>query len=87
MNPLLEIKVQMTEGSSLSENVLSVTIKGFSAAIVVFLAARGGLAVLSHGKSAPNPLILFLFGFIGAVFSEPIWNWSKKRISNTFPST
>ena len=80
------IKTQVVNGNSLSENILSVIVKGFSAAIVVFLSARGGLAILNNGKSDPNPLILFLFVFIGAVFSEPIWNWARQKVSDTFPS-
>jgi len=72
--------------NSLSENILSAIIKGFSAAIVVFLAARGGIAILNNGKSDPNPLILFLFCFIGAVFSERIWNWARQQVSTRFPS-
>lgn len=72
--------------NSLSQNIMLVIIRGFSAAIIVFLAMRGGIAVINNGDSNPNPLILFLFCFIGSVFSDPIWSWAKQRILNLFPS-
>lgn len=69
----------------LNASLLMVVVRGFSAAIIVFLAARCGIAVINSGNSDPNPLVLFLFCFIGAVFSERIWAWAKKRITDTFP--
>jgi hypothetical protein len=50
----------------------------------VYLAARAGIAVVNSGNSDPNPLVLFLFCFIGAVFSERIWEWAKYKISDSF---
>jgi hypothetical protein len=69
-----------------SHDLMLVIVRGFSAAIVVFLSIRGGIAILNKGESNPDPLILFLFCFIGAVFSDPIWLWAKKKTEDTFPS-
>lgn len=71
--------------NSLTHKTMLVVVKGFSAAIVVFLATRGGISILNSGSSNPNPLILFLFCFIGAIFSDPVWEWSKQKILGTFP--
>jgi hypothetical protein len=64
--------------------LLVVLVRGFSAAIVVYLASRGGVAVINKGNSDPDPLALFLFCFLGAVYSERIWAWAKTKISTSF---
>jgi hypothetical protein len=69
---------------SVSESITLVIIRGFSASIIVFLAMRGGIAIFNSGQSNPNPSLLFLFCFIGAVFSDPIWRWAKGKIDGTF---
>jgi hypothetical protein len=79
--------IESDNEKSLTYKTMLVVVKGFSAAIVVFLATRGGISILNSGSSNPNPLILFLFCFIGAIFSDPIWEWSKQKIVNTFPKT
>lgn len=71
--------------AKVSHNVMLVLVRGFSATVVVFLAIRGGIAILNNGSNNPNPLILFLFCFIGSVFSDPIWVWAKNKIDKTFP--
>jgi hypothetical protein len=72
------------ENTNTGSYLLLIIVRGFSAAIVVYLAARGGIAVINKGVSDPDPLVLFLFCFIGAVFSERIWEWAKSRISTSF---
>ncbi|WP_217606675.1 hypothetical protein [Chitinophaga sp. GbtcB8] len=69
---------------SVGSNLLQVTVRGFSAAIVVYLAVRGGIALVASSNTDPSPLVLFLFCFIGAVFSERIWAWAKVQISASF---
>jgi hypothetical protein len=54
-------------------DLAGVVLRGFSAAIVVFLAAQGGLAVLAAGSGEPNPYVLLLACFVAAVYSERIW--------------
>lgn len=71
---------------SISASVALILIRGFSAAIVVFLTMRAGIAILNSGESNPSPMLLFLFCFIGAVFSEQIWLWAKEKVSKSYPS-
>jgi hypothetical protein len=54
-------------------DLAGVLLRGLSAAIVVFLAVQGGLAVLSGADSDPNPYVLLLACFVAAVFSERVW--------------
>jgi hypothetical protein len=61
-----------------------VIIRGFSAAIVIFLATKGSIAVMNTGSNEPNPYVLFFACLVGSVFSERIWEWAKKQISTKF---
>jgi hypothetical protein len=61
------------ETSSSVSDLAGVALRGISAAIVVFLAVQGGLAVLSGAGSDPNPYVLLLACFVTAVFSERVW--------------
>jgi hypothetical protein len=72
------IEAGTQERAQRSEHVLvrdlaGVLLRGLSAAIVVFLAVQGGLAVLSGADSDPNPYVLLLACFVAAVFSERVW--------------
>jgi hypothetical protein len=58
-----------------------VIIRGFSAAIVIFLATKGGIAIINNGNNNPNPHVLFFTCLVGAVFSERIWDWAKRQLS------
>jgi hypothetical protein len=54
---------------------------GMTAAIIIFLAAYGGLAVKgSDGGEDPNPYVLFATCLIAAVYSEDVWNWARGQI-------
>lgn len=52
---------------------------GTTSAVVVFLAAYGGLAVLGGSSGDPNPYVLFATCLIGAVYSEDVWNWARTK--------
>lgn len=65
--------------AKLKPNLFSVICIGGSAAIVVFLAAYGGIAVVAEVESAPNPYVLFVTCLVGAVFGEDIWQWARER--------
>ena len=65
-----------TEGPLVS-NITSVVIRGLSAAIVIFLAVEGGLAVFTFGDSDPNPYVLLFTCLVGAVYSEVIWKRAR----------
>jgi hypothetical protein len=51
-----------------------------TAAIVVFLAAYGGLAVLGAGGGDPNPYVVFVTCLIGAAYSEDVWSWARRKM-------
>lgn len=64
---------------SVVAEISRVAIRGVSAAIVIFLAAKGGLSILANGESEPNPYVLFFGCLVGAVFSEDVWVWARDR--------
>jgi len=64
----------------LVENLGGVVITGFGAAVVVFLAVEGGLAIFSTGSSEPNPYVLLFTCLLAAVFSEEVWDWAYDRL-------
>jgi hypothetical protein len=63
------------------EELIAVLIQGFSAAIVIFLAVQGGLAVFTSNLAKPNAYVLYFTCFIGAVFSEDVWTWAQKKMN------
>ena len=69
---------------TLISDLIGVIINGFSAAIVVFLAALGGLAIFSVSEAGnamePNPYALFLACLTAAVFSEDVWLRVRHRL-------
>ncbi len=48
--------------------------------MVVFLAAKGVIAVFTSGVSEVNPYILFFTCFVAAVFSEDVWKWAHEQL-------
>jgi len=59
-----------------------VVIRGFTAAIVVYLAIEGGLNVFSAQTNQANPYVLLFFCLVGAVFSEDVWVAARNRLQN-----
>ena len=59
---------------------VSLIVRGLSAAIIVFLAAKGGLAAVATGETSPNAYVLFFVCLVGAVFSERVWSWAHKYL-------
>ncbi len=64
------------------KDIPGVIIRGVSAAIVIFLGVKGGLAVFSTGEGEPNPYALFFTCLVGAVYSERIWEWAKEKLTS-----
>ena len=56
----------------------TVFVRGIAAAILVYLAVVGGLAVFTR-KSTPNPYAVYFACLVAAVFSEDVWNWAQQR--------
>jgi len=65
------------------KDIPGVIIRGISAAIVIFLGVKGGLAIFSSGEGEPNPYALFFTCLVGAVYSERIWEWAKEKLSSS----
>ena len=55
----------------------SVTIRGLSAALIVFLAIKGGLTIFAAGSAEPSPYALMLTCLVAAVFSEAVWEGAR----------
>jgi hypothetical protein len=70
----------------LVHDLTGVIIRGLLAAVVVFLAVEGGLAIFASGGGEPNPYVLLLTCLIAAVFSEQVWRWAEKELANTLSS-
>ncbi|MFY0618334.1 hypothetical protein [Shimia sp.] len=61
-----------------------VVFTGFGAALVVYLASYGGLAVVAtESVGDPNPYIVFSAAFAGAVFSKTIWARARGAVKET----
>ncbi|WP_434424149.1 hypothetical protein [Nannocystis pusilla] len=71
---------QIPPNSERVRDLFGVIIRGFSAALVIFLSVEGGIAVFSTEASSPNPYVLFFTCMVGAVFSEPVWEWAQARL-------
>ncbi|HEX9972665.1 MAG TPA: hypothetical protein VGD14_11400, partial [bacterium] len=55
-----------------------------SAAVVVFLSVKGGLAVFTTDEVESNAYVLFFTCLVGAVFSEKIWEWAQEKLGEKF---
>jgi hypothetical protein len=81
---LVETKVENQDVNKprglLVSDLTAVVIRGVSAAIVVFLAVEGGLAIFSANGGEPNPYVLLLTCLVAAVFSEHIWSWMEQDL-------
>ena len=70
----------------LVKDLTGVIIRGLLAAVVVFLAVEGGLAIFASGGGEPNPYVLLLTCLIAAVFSEQVWKWAENKLADTLGS-
>lgn len=75
---------QRKQGEPLVRDLASALIRGLSAAVVVFLSVKGGLAVFTTEDVEPNAYVLFFTCLVGAVFSENIWEWAREKLGQKF---
>lgn len=73
---------QRAENPLIINDLSGVTVRGVTAAIVVFLAVKGGLSVFSNGSEDVDPYALFFSCFLAAVFSEDVWDWAHDRLKS-----
>lgn len=59
-------------------------VRGLSAAVVVFLSVKGGLAVFTNQDVEPNSYVVFFTCLVGAVFSERIWEWAREWLKGKY---
>jgi enamine deaminase RidA (YjgF/YER057c/UK114 family) len=73
---------RQTDGS-LVKDLPTLIIRGATAAVVVFLAVKGGLAIFASGTGEPNSYVLLLTCLVAAAYSEDVWKtareWLKKQ--------
>jgi hypothetical protein len=77
----------LKEAGLMRSDIYSIIIRGFSAAIVIFLGVMGGLAIFSTSQAEPNPYALFFTCLVGAVYSEKIWEWAQEKLKTTLGSS
>ncbi len=77
---------EKNDQKALIDDFTGVLVKGFTAAIVVFLGVQGGLSILTTDPGDLNSHALFFVTFVAAVFSDEAWGWAKKRFINDFNS-
>jgi hypothetical protein len=68
-----------SRGDPLVPNLAGVVIRGTSAAVLIFLAVFGGLAVFTGASATPNPYVVLFTCLVAAVFSEDAWTWGAQR--------
>jgi hypothetical protein len=66
-------------GEPLVPNLASVVIRGGSAAVLIFLAVYGGLAVFAGANTNPNPYVVLFACLAAAVFSDDAWTWGAQQ--------
>jgi hypothetical protein len=81
VSSLVRNSAQRPKNTPLVEELATVIIRGATAAVVVFLAVKGGLAIFTSGESNPNSYVLLLTCLIAAVFSEDVWAEAHKRLN------
>jgi hypothetical protein len=76
---LISTFVRTPAGQTPKLDIFGVVTRGVSAALVVFLAAYGGIAIVSQTGSDPNPYVVFVTCLVGAVFGDNVWLWAKEK--------
>jgi len=80
---LVSTLVRKPAADPTQSDLLGVVARGVSAAIVVFLAAYGGIAIVAQAQTGgdPNPYVVFVTCLVGAVFSDIVWAKAKERFA------
>jgi hypothetical protein len=79
----IRVGIKREAGKPLVEDMAGVIILGSSAALVIFLATFGGLAMFSATAVDPNPYVVLFTCFVAAVFSEDAWRWAHGKFIST----
>jgi hypothetical protein len=87
ISSLVRTDTQQNMSSDTLAELGRVVVRGLSAAVIVFLAVKGGLAAFTTEETSPNAYVLFLTCLIGAVYSEKVWEWARTHLSQKFDQT
>jgi hypothetical protein len=79
---IIRERTQRLSNTPLVSDLPSVIVRGVTAAIVVFLAVKGRLAIFAPHTPDPNPYVLLLTCLIAAVFSEPVWEAARSYLED-----
>jgi hypothetical protein len=79
---IIRERTQRLSNTPLVSDLPSVIVRGVTAAIVVFLAVKGRLAIFAPQTPDPNPYVLLLTCLIAAVFSEPVWEAARSYLED-----
>jgi hypothetical protein len=71
------------KGLSLTD-LLLVVLSGASAALMMFLASYGGLAILGDSPGNPSSYVVFALCLVAAIFSEDVWAWARIKLLGRF---
>jgi hypothetical protein len=82
VSSLVRSSAHRPKNHPLVEELATVIIRGATAAVVVFLAVKGGLAIFTSGDSNANSYVLLLTCLIAAVFSEDVWARAREWLNN-----
>ncbi len=74
-------EVGSADTPALVEDLAAVVIAGVSAAVVIFLAFKGGLSIVATNGSEPNPYLLLFMCLVASAFSEDVWRWAHMQLS------
>lgn len=76
-----EPKIEMTSlGKDLVlHDVIGFIIRGFAAALVIFLAIKGSVGILTKGDTQLNLYMTFFLCFTASVYSDLSWEWARDQ--------
>ncbi|MFT5890485.1 MAG: hypothetical protein ACI9Y7_000577 [Dokdonia sp.] len=80
------ISINSMQEDLMLSDVVGFIVRGFAAALVIFLAIKGGIAILTNGDSDLNLYMTFFLCFTAAVYSDKSWDWARKNFDKKINS-
>ncbi len=78
---LAGVRAAAATSEVLVDDLGRVLIRGFSAAILVYMAFKAGLVIVSfNDQSEPNPYVLLVVCFVATVFNEDVWRSAGQQL-------
>lgn len=73
-------------GDPFVKDLAGVVLRGGSAAVMIFLAVYGGLAVFAGPNTNPNPYVVLFTCLLAAVYSDIAWDWAANELRERLKS-